>query len=146
MTKAFSVEDKNLQVRSLVVSRVEDYSDIDPSFDLKTNGDVYRKLDAAAVKQSVKNIVLTGLGEKPFQPNFGTNLRELLFENYDFSLSLDAKNRIRDSIQTYEPRASIQKINTKWDEGNHHLLITLIFKIVNTLETVTLNVTLSRVR
>lgn len=146
MTKAFSIEDQNLQGRSLIVSRSVDYSDLDASMELKTNGDVYKKLDAAAVRQSVKNIVLTDYHEKPFNPFFGGNVRDLLFENYDFSLSEDLKARIRKAINAYEPRALVNDIRTRWDENNHHLLVTIIFQVINTTEQITLNVTLSRIR
>jgi len=146
MTKAFSIEDQNLQGRSLIVSRSVDYSDLDASMELKTNGDVYKKLDAAAVRQSVKNIILTDYYEKPFKPFFGGNVRDLLFENYDFSLSEDLKDRIRKAINAHEPRALVNDIRTRWDESNHHLLVTVIFQVVNTTEQITLNVTLSRIR
>jgi len=112
MSKAFSIEDGNLQERSLIVSSFVEYSDIDPSFELRTNGDIYRKLDAAAVRQAVKNIVITDYGEKPFRPTFGGNVRDMLFENFDFSLSEDIKSRIKRAIETYEPRAKIEKIRT----------------------------------
>ena len=146
MAKAFSIEDTNLQSRSLVVSKFKDYSDLDASMELKTSGDVYRKLDAAAVKQSVKNIILTNHDEKPFKPKFGTDIYKLLFENYTFSLEQNIKGKIRSAIRTYEPRAEVERIDTKWDEANNHLMVTVIFRIVNTTELITLNVTLSRVR
>jgi phage baseplate assembly protein W len=146
MTKAFSIEDGNLQVRSLIVSRQVDYSDLDGALELRTNGDLYRKLDAAAVRQSVKNIILTDYNEKPFRPLFGGNIRDMLFENYDFSLSEDIKARIRRAIQLYEPRALVQDLRTRWDEDNHHLLVTVVFQVVNTTENVTLNVSVSRLR
>jgi phage baseplate assembly protein W len=146
MAKAFSIEDGSLQSRSIIVSRTVDYSDLDPDFDVKTDGDVFRKLDAAAVRQSVKNIVLTDYHEKPFLPFFGGNIRDMLFENFDFSLNEDIKARIRRAINLYEPRAIVNDIRTRWDEDNHHLLVTLIFTVVNTTEEIALNITLSRIR
>lgn len=146
MSKSFSIEDQNLQGRTLVVSRQVDYSDLDPSMELKTSGDVYKKIDAAAVRQSVKNIVLTDYHEKPFLPFYGGNVRDLLFENFTFSLSEDVKARIRRAINIYEPRAIVNDIRTRWDEDNHHLLVTIIFQVINTTELITLNVTLTRIR
>ena len=69
--RAFAVEDGNLSTGSVVTSRSKNYVDIDLSFNAKTNGDIFKKVDAAAVKQAVKNILTTGTGEKPFLPNFG---------------------------------------------------------------------------
>ena len=66
MSRVFSIEDGNLQSRSLVTSRNKLYSDIDLTFAKRPSGDVYKKTDGAAVKQSIKNLMLTNLGEKPF--------------------------------------------------------------------------------
>jgi phage baseplate assembly protein W len=78
--KYFAVEDGDLQTRSLVTSRSRTYSDLDLTFTKKPSGDVYKKTDAAAVKQAVKNLLLTTPGEKPFNPYFGGGLNSLLFE------------------------------------------------------------------
>ena len=82
MAKAFSIEDGNLQTRSLVTTRNRLYKDIDLSFDHKptdgtnpTTADVYKKEDAAAVKQAVKNLLMTNFGEKPFNLFYGANLQ-----------------------------------------------------------------------
>ena len=49
-TRAFAVEDGNLSTSSVVTSRSKNYVDIDLSFNAKTNGDIFKKVDAAAVK------------------------------------------------------------------------------------------------
>jgi len=68
VTKAFSIEDGNLATRSIVVARRKEYKDIDLSFTNRTTGEIYKKTNAAAVKQSVKNLLLTNRTEKPFEP------------------------------------------------------------------------------
>ena len=89
VTKALSIEDGNLQTPSIVTTRNRKYSDLDLTFAARTTGDIFKKTDAAAVKQSVKTILQTNFGEKPFQPNFGADLRSRLFENFtDEELSL----------------------------------------------------------
>ena len=59
VSRAFSVEDGNPSNKSIVVSTVGSFSDIDLTFEKKPSGDIYKKFEAAAVKQSVKNILLT---------------------------------------------------------------------------------------
>ena len=81
--RVLSTEDGNLQKSVLISSRSVDYVDIDLAFANRPSGDVYKKRDAAAVKQSIKNILLTNHYEKPFQPFFGSNLRGMLFELAD---------------------------------------------------------------
>ena len=80
VTKSFSTEDGNLSSSSIVSARTIYFKDIDLSMELKTSGDVYKKTHASAVKQSVKNIIMTNFYEKPFDPFFGANISGLLFE------------------------------------------------------------------
>ena len=63
MSRVFSQEDGNLQVQPVNTSRSVSYKDIDLTFAAKASGDVFKKNDAAAVKQSVKNVILTNFGE-----------------------------------------------------------------------------------
>jgi len=76
-TRAFSIEDGNLGSKTILTSRAKSSKDIDLSFAKKGSGDVFKKEDAAAVKQAVKNLLLTNFSEKPFLPRFGGNLNSL---------------------------------------------------------------------
>ena len=67
--------------------------------------DVLSLKNEAAIKESVKNIVLYNFYEKPFNPFFGGNIIGLLFENSTPTLELEIKNRISQSVEVYEPRA-----------------------------------------
>ena len=104
--KAFSIEDGNLS-GSIISSRAKDYLDIDLTFTARPSGDIFKKQDAAAVRQSVKNLLLTSKGEKPFQPNFGANLNAALFSldtEYDPEYIQDL---MYDAITNNEPRARV---------------------------------------
>ena len=83
VAKAFSIEDGNQQGLTLVGARKRVYSDIDLTFAKKLDGDVFKKQNAAAVKQSIKNLLMTNYMEKPFQPFFGGNMSDFLFELND---------------------------------------------------------------
>ena len=63
MARIRSIEDGNLS-STIRTSRVSTFNDIDLTFEKKPSGDVYKKSDAAAVKQSVKNIISTNRLEK----------------------------------------------------------------------------------
>ena len=73
-TRAFSIEDGNLATKSILTTQKRTYKDIDLSFAKKTTGEIFKKTDAAAVKQAVKNVLLTSRLEKPFNPDFGAGL------------------------------------------------------------------------
>lgn len=143
--KAFSIEDGNLSA-SIVTTRSKKYSDIDLTFTARPSGDVYKKIDAAAVKQSVKNLLLTSRYEKPFQPNFGANLNSALFAldtDYDPDYIQDL---IADAIAKYEPRARVLEISLNLLPETNALDATIVFQVVNTNETVSVDVSLTRLR
>ena len=143
--KVLSIEDGNLET-SIIVSRTKKFSDIDISFTAKPNGEIYKKLDAAAVKQSVKNIVLTNYYEKPFQPYFGGNVSAMLFEMADGTTTSSLQESIKNAIESYEPRALIREINVVPQPDYNSINVTIVFQVVNSREQVTLSTTLSRLR
>ena len=83
MATKLAAEDVRLGSSSIIGSRTKVYKDIDLTFAAKPSGEIFKKTDAAAVKQAVKNLMLTNYFEKPFQPLFGANLRDMLFDLAD---------------------------------------------------------------
>ncbi len=146
VNKAFSIEDGNLQTRSITSTRNRLYSDIDLVFSKAANNDVFKKADAAAVKQSVKNILMTNRLEKPFNADFGGNLSDFMFE---LSENFDAESiefAIRNAIENYEPRARISQILVRdlIDQNRYHFRIS--FYVVGTPDPVTVETFLERLR
>ena len=101
--RALSIEDRNLESSTLVTARDRVYRDLDLSFEARPSGDLYIKKDAAAVKQAIKTLILTNRFERPFQPNLGADLSQLLFELNNTDIAQDIKEQIKAAIQTYEP-------------------------------------------
>ena len=146
MSRAFAVEDKNLNQASIIVSRNKLYRDIDLSFTVRPSGEIYKKIDAAAVKQAIKNLLLTNHFEKPFLPLYGGNLRDLLFELATSSISEEITSNITRAIESYEPRAKIVDIRVDNRADYNSIGVTVEFRIVNTEETVIFTTTLVRLR
>ena len=145
MARAFSIEDRTLD-RSIISSRNVSYKDVDLSFSAKPSGDIYKKTDAATVKQAVKNLLLTSEGEKPFNPNFGSNLNSALFSlDTEFDPEY-VQNLIYDAITNYEPRASVLSVAVQMQSDYNALDASVEFQVVNTKEIVTLNVSIARLR
>jgi len=145
MARAYSIEDANLS-KSIIRSRTVDFTDIDLTFSHKPSGDIYKKIDAAAVKQSVKNLLLTTKGEKPFQPNFGSNLNSALFDldtEYDPEYISDI---MAEAIENYEPRARVLSISVQNKPENNSLDASITFQVTNTQETVSIDISLARLR
>jgi len=148
VNKVLSREDGGLNSATtrLITSRNRVYKDVDITFNAKPNGELYTKRDAAAVKQAVKNLILTNHFEKPFEPFFGGNIRALLFELADEDAEDTITEQIIDAIEAYEPRARILDIFVNSRPDNNSVAVTIEFSINNTEEVVVLQTTLSRLR
>jgi len=145
--RAFAQEDTNLNTASVSSSRVREYKDIDLTFAKKpTSGEIFKKTDAAAVKQAIKTLVLTNLLEKPFNPFFGGDVRGQLFELADNNSSVIIRENIIDSIEAFEPRAEVLDLQVTLQPDNNSLNVTLRFKVVNTEEETEFTTSLSRLR
>lgn len=145
-TRVLSKEDGNLNSITLVTTRDKIYRDIDLLFTTKDNGELYVKKDAAAVKQSIKNLLLTNHFEKPFLPFYGGNIRALLFELAFDDVADDIEENIKIAIERYEPRAIVRSINVRSDADNNSIRVTVEFQIINSDELITFSTTLSRLR
>ena len=89
----------------------DEYSDLDVMFVAHPiSGDIAIKKDSDAVKRSVRNILLTNNYERPFKPNFGANLRGLLFELADDMTKFEIRNQITEALEMLEPRVRVDNI------------------------------------
>lgn len=112
-----------------------------------TRGDIFKKVDAAAVKQALKNLLFTNRFEKPFLPGFGGNLRDALFDMNDEITGYNLRERIKSQIEAYEPRARISKLLVRPLIDTNELYIYLEALVRNAgSETVIIETTVSRFR
>jgi len=146
ITRRLSAEDGNLESSSVFATRVKKYSDIDLTFANKPSGEIYKKNDAAAVKQAVSNLLQTNHFEKPFQPFFGGNLRYYLFELADDNTAYDVYDNVIRVINQYEPRANVLEVDVNAQPDRNSLDVTVKFKIVNTGEVVVVTTNIARLR
>ena len=148
LRRAFAQEDINsLATANVATTRNVDYKDIDLTFTAKTtSGEIFKKTNAAAVKQAVKTLVMTNLMEKPFKPEFGGDVQGMLFELADDRTSVTIRRNIVSNLKRYEPRAKIISLDVEAKPDNNSIAVDLTFKIVNTEEVVNFSTTLSRLR
>lgn len=145
MARILSIEDGNLS-SSILTSRDKLYSDIDLLFERRPSGDIYRKTDADAVKQSVKNIVSTNRYEKPFEIFYGANITGMLFELAEVGMATHIEDQIKSALEQYEPRAKILNIDVNSNPDRNSLQVRLLFRIISTEQEVELETTVSRLR
>ena len=123
------------------------YSDIPISFTAHPiTGNVKKSINRDAVKNSVRNIILTNHGERFFKPKFGGNVTSQLFENASKFTEFNTARSIRIALQNYEPRAEVINVRVDTDPDTNNLTATLKFRILNDPEPITLDVLLERIR
>ena len=108
--------------------------------------DVVRFTNEAAVNRSIRNLLLTDRFERLYQPDKGSDINRLLFEPMDSSISDLIGQYVRDTIQTYEPRARVLNVEVIMQEAQNAYIVTIYYLIINKQDPVQLTVTLSRVR
>lgn len=99
-----------------------------------------------AVKQSVKNIILTNFYERPYKPKLGSNIIAQLFENADPFLEYELSKNIRTAIGNYEPRAILDEVIVKSEPDQNGLRVTVVFRLRNNAAPIQVDVFLDRVR
>lgn len=123
------------------------FSDLDLNFTAHpVTGDISRKYDDNAIKQSVKNLLLTKNFERPFHSEIGSPIRALLFELPGPMFTVMLQRSIIDVINNFEPRVEILDVRVNDSIDTNSVYITLEFKIVNTERPITLDLALERTR
>ena len=147
VTRKFANDDANLNVGAIITARTRKYIDLDLDFSANTaTGDVFKKKDANAVKEAVKNIILTDFYERPFQPFLGSGIQGLLFELADDATDIEIRESIRQAIENYEPRARIINIFVRSSGDLNSVDVTIEFMVVSTNQQVALELTIDRLR
>lgn len=105
-----------------------------------------KKTNSDAVKQSIRNLLLTDKGERLFQPNLGGNIRAMLFENITPQTFITMEDHIRDVLVAHEPRAEVIDVVISDTSDEHEVQIKIVFRIINIQEPITLTVLLEKIR
>jgi phage baseplate assembly protein W len=146
MARRLSIEDRNLSAVTIIGTRQKLYQDIDITFLAKASGEIFKKTEANAVKQAVKNLILTNHYEKPFNAKFGGNIQGLLFELADDETGEQVRDTIIATINENEPRAKIISVDVNSQPDSNAIEATITFKVVNSGEIVTFTTILKRLR
>lgn len=103
--------------------------------------------DVAAIKRSVRNLVMYNHYEKPFHPEIGSGVRDLLFENMTPFVSNTLRKLIEDTITNFEPRVTLAGVIVNPNFDNNQYEVTIEFYIDNSpSELVDMSFNLERIR
>ncbi len=127
---------------------VRTYSDLDLFFAAKgVSKDISKVTDIQAVKRSVRNLILLNHYEKPFHPEIGSGVRDILFEPMTPITANILARKIQDVIENFEPRARLTGVRALPNLDRNEYEVTVEFYVINTpTELVTLDVMLERLR
>jgi phage baseplate assembly protein W len=125
----------------------EIFSDLDLAFiPHPITGNVGKKANREAVRQSVKSLVLTDYFERPFKSDIGCSIRYFLFELFTPPVKQQMERAIREVIKNYEPRADVFEVLVEERPDLNALTVSVEFMILNDPDPVILDVILERVR
>ena len=112
---------------------VRQYKDLDLFFSRKNGtNDIEKITDVEAVKRSVRNLVLTNFYEKPFHPEIGSGIRDMLFENMTPITAVVLARKVEDVIENFEPRARLIGVRALPNLDRNEYEVTIEFFVVNT--------------
>jgi phage baseplate assembly protein W len=135
------------EARAKVTGLSKGYSDLNLKFKAHpTLGDIRPVKDLDAIKNSIRNILLTRRGERPFNPAFGSNLKQYLFEPADPITKASMEQEIRYSIGEQEPRVEIKNVDIQDDSDRNAYYITITVILINRQETADVQIYLERLR
>ena len=107
------------------------FKDISGSFQINPlNEDLIALKNETAIARSLRNLVLTERGERPFQPNLGCGVNALLFENMDSVTTSVVRDEIIQTIDNYEPRVSLIDVKVDADTDENELFITIQYQVI----------------
>ena len=127
---------------------VRQYKDLDLFFGTKqASNDINKVTDIQAVKRSVRNLVLLNHYEKPFHPEIGSGVRDILFEPMTPLTSHSLAVEIEDVIENFEPRAKLVGVRALPNLDRNEYEVSVEFYVVNApTELVDLTIFLERLR
>lgn len=108
--------------------------------------DVSKKTNIEAIKFAVRNLILTSHYEKPFHPEIGTPIRQMLFENSSPIVGLMIEKVVTQVLQQYEPRAILKGVTVTMKDDENSCDITITFQPTTINQLVEFTILVERLR
>ena len=109
-------------------------------------GNVSVRKNADAVVAALKNLILTNRFERPYNPLYGADIRNRLFENFDPIEQVNIEEDIKTAINNFEPRAKISEVTVIAAPNSNSVRINIVFFVVNEAQPLTVGLQIERTR
>ena len=107
------------------------FKDVSASFQINPlNYDLIALHNENAIARSIRNLVLTIPGERPFNPALGSEVYRLLFENFDLQTAFAIQTQIETTIRNFEPRVELESVNVTPDFESYEFNVTITYNVV----------------
>ena len=94
------------------------------------NFDLISISNETAIARAIRNLISTIPGEKPFEPNIGSRVTALLFENLDVLTASTIQSEIESTIINYEPRVKLVQVRVTPNYDNNEFDCYIKYNIV----------------
>ena len=130
-----------------IVSKKKPHRDLDLSLKIHPiRKDIIPLKDDAAIKNAIRNLLVTNFYERPFHPEIGCGVRELLFENFTPVTGIFIQRKVEEVITNYEPRARISSVTVNEQPDRNGIDVTVYFYVMNMPNPVSVTTVLQRIR
>ena len=110
---------------------VQQFKDISASFQINPlNRDLIQLKNANAIARSIRNLIMTVPGERPFNPVLGSQVTSLLFENLDKLTASSIKSEIINTVTNFEPRVRLNEVIVKAQPNNNQFDVQIQYYII----------------
>tara|TARA_B100002019_G_C21049102_1_gene488302 strand:- start:180 stop:584 length:405 start_codon:yes stop_codon:yes gene_type:complete len=131
----------------ITIKNQRSFTDLDLNFNIHpTKKDINKFKNEMAVINSVKNLVMTNHYERPFQPELGSNLKRLLFEQVDNTTAALLEREITETIQNFERRVDVRDVTATGFPDENGYKVEITFFLVNNPDPISVDFFLERVR
>ena len=131
----------------ITIKNQRSFTDLDLNFNVHpTQKDINKFKNEMAVINSVKNLVMTNHYERPFQPELGSNLKRLLFEQVDNTTAALLEREITETIQNFERRVDVRDVTATGFPDENGYKVEITFFLVNNPDPISVDFFLERVR
>ena len=131
----------------ITIKNQRSFTDLDLNFNIHpTQKDINKFKNEMAVINSVKNLVMTNHYERPFQPELGSNLKRLLFEQVDNTTAALLEREITETIENFERRVDVKDVTATGFPDENGYKVEITFFLVNNPDPISVDFFLERVR
>jgi phage baseplate assembly protein W len=135
------------QTITQTLKKVDTYSDFTDNFiQHPITHELITIKNESDVGQAIKNVILTNVFERPFNPFFGSNIRRSLFEDFGPFVIEDITRYINMAVRQFEPRIQLLDVGITDDEDHNGMSINIVYSMLNNPEPVSISLFLRRVR